>query len=303
MNVRSNPIYLSSLSLKRTLSTGKMDLFAFVDCAYNFGFSGIEISDRQIMDIDLQLLSRRIKQFSLDVILDVGCDLTYRDMGMQEQEIRYVEEMMCNAKLLGAHIMRITLGGQSFSIQNLFHGKRVSNGKNNTISSILSLPSLAIIQRNVRRSLPVLIVDRKNKMQRAIDVLNRLKIKAKKLDVVLAIENHWGISSRPEWMIEIIDRVDSGFVRTCVDFGNFPASIDPYKGIEVLLKKAGHVQAKSYRFDENGYETTIDYLRCLKLVNDSDYDGAIAVEYEGKNELAGSIATMELILSIFDGSE
>ena len=41
---------------------------------------------------------------------------------------------------------------------------------------------------------------------------------------------------------------------------------DKYVGVEELLSKAGAVSAKSYDFDSQGNETTIDFQKMLGLV-------------------------------------
>ena len=63
------------------------------------------------------------------------------------------------------------------------------------------------------------------------------------------------------------------------------------------------VSAKSYDFDQDGNETTIDYARMLQVVKDAGYTGYIGVEYEGNNlsEQEGIEATRDLLISV--GSE
>jgi sugar phosphate isomerase/epimerase len=113
----------------------------------------------------------------------------------------------------------------------------------------------------------------------------------------VVIENHWGISSRPENIITIVEAVKSPWLGTCPDFGNFPRDVDPYDGLRILAPRALHVQAKSARFDANGEETSIDYRRALRILRDSSYDGTLAIEYEGGGrDLEGCIRTRELIL-------
>ena len=48
-----------------------------------------------------------------------------------------------------------------------------------------------------------------------------------------------------------------------------------------MMPKAFAVSAKSYDFDENGNETTIDYKKMLEIVKGFGYSGYIGVEYEG----------------------
>ncbi|MGY8943756.1 MAG: sugar phosphate isomerase/epimerase, partial [Flavobacteriales bacterium] len=68
----------------------------------------------------------------------------------------------------------------------------------------------------------------------------------------------------------------------------------------LMMAAAKAVSAKSYDFDTNGNETTIDYTRMLQIVKDAGYNGFIGVEYEGSrlDETAGTKATKELLLKI-----
>ena len=67
-----------------------------------------------------------------------------------------------------------------------------------------------------------------------------------------------------------------------------------------MMPKAFAVSAKSNDFDLNGYETTIDYTKMLKIVKEFDYTGFIGVEYEGNRltELQGINATRNLLIKI-----
>jgi sugar phosphate isomerase/epimerase len=60
------------------------------------------------------------------------------------------------------------------------------------------------------------------------------------------------------------------------------------------------VSAKSYDFDAQGRETTLDYPRILKIVTDSGYHGYVGIEYEGKRltEPEGIKATKRLLESV-----
>jgi hypothetical protein len=57
------------------------------------------------------------------------------------------------------------------------------------------------------------------------------------------------------------------------------------------------VSAKSYDFNEEGEETTIDYPRMVRIVFDSGYRGHIGIEYEGErlSEDEGIRATKRLL--------
>jgi sugar phosphate isomerase/epimerase len=56
------------------------------------------------------------------------------------------------------------------------------------------------------------------------------------------------------------------------------------------------VSAKSYAFDADGNETTIDFRRMMKIVLDAGYHGYVGIEYEGQApEPEGITATKKLL--------
>ena len=67
-----------------------------------------------------------------------------------------------------------------------------------------------------------------------------------------------------------------------------------------MMPAAKAVSAKSYDFDTNGNETTIDFTRMLQIVKDAGYKGFVGVEFEGSrlDETAGTKATKDLLLKV-----
>ena len=111
--------------------------------------------------------------------------------------------------------------------------------------------------------------------------------------------------------MKVINQVNLENCGTLPDFGNFCMSegygslkennckdlYDPYLGISEMLPKAFGLSAKSYAFDSNGDETSLDYYRLLSIAKDAGYNGFIGVEYEGNilSEKDGIIATKKLL--------
>ena len=134
---------------------------------------------------------------------------------------------------------------------------------------------------------------------------------AKPLNINVIVENHGGLSSNASLLMKVINQVNLENCGTLPDFGNFCMSegygslkennckdlYDPYLGISEMLPKAFGLSAKSYAFDSNGDETTLDYYRLLSIAKDAGYNGFIGVEYEGNilSEKDGIIATKKLL--------
>ena len=95
----------------------------------------------------------------------------------------------------------------------------------------------------------------------------------------------------------MIDAINSPWLGTCPDFGNFPRDVDIYEGLALLAPKALHAQAKSTSFHADGEEKFIDYNRALRIFRESGYDDTFTVEYQGLgDDLNGCLRTRELIL-------
>tara|TARA_R110000868_G_scaffold294140_1_gene554709 strand:+ start:60080 stop:61066 length:987 start_codon:yes stop_codon:yes gene_type:complete len=144
--------------------------------------------------------------------------------------------------------------------------------------------------------------------------LRRLAEKAKEFNLHVLVENHGGMSSNADWLVETIKLADNELLGTVVDFDNFTFSEDfiwgngniynRYIGVEKLMPYARSVSAKTHDFDIQGFETTIDYTRMMKLVKESGFNDYICVEYEGNGstEEDGILATKALIEKTYTGA-
>jgi len=130
-----------------------------------------------------------------------------------------------------------------------------------------------------------------------IDGLTKLCEYASKYNINVIVENHWGNSSNPDWLVPVIRAVNKSNCGLLPDFGNFDKEADRYRAVEQMMPFAKGVSAKSYDFDEKGFETKIDYTKMLDIVRKAGYTGYIGIEYEGERlaEEDGIKATIKLI--------
>jgi sugar phosphate isomerase/epimerase len=153
------------------------------------------------------------------------------------------------------------------------------------------------------RSSPRLPYDEQMKL--AADGLRRLTEYGDKHEINVIVENHGGLSSNGAWLAGVMKEVNMPRCGTLPDFGNFRVNrdeeYDKYKGVEELMPFAKGVSAKSYAFDTEGNETTIDFRRMMKIVLAAGYRGYVGIEYEGRMpEPAGIAATKKLLERIRD---
>lgn len=120
------------------------------------------------------------------------------------------------------------------------------------------------------------------------------------------VENHGGLSSNGEWLASVLKAVNSPYCGSLPDFGNFRLgegkTYDRYKGVAELMPYAKAVSAKTYDFGSDGGETTIDYLKMMKIVMDAGYHGFVGIEYEGRklSEPDGIMASKKLLETVRD---
>lgn len=112
--------------------------------------------------------------------------------------------------------------------------------------------------------------------------LSALADYGKKGKINVVVENHGGISSHGDWLSDVLKTVGKKNCGSLPDFGNF-YEYDRYQGVQDLMPYAKGISAKSHTFDENGYDTGIDYDRMMDIVKNARYKGWIGIEYEGSS--------------------
>jgi sugar phosphate isomerase/epimerase len=114
--------------------------------------------------------------------------------------------------------------------------------------------------------------------------------------VVLAVENHGGVPGTSEEVVELLQEIDSPWVRACVDVGNFiTANDDPLEAVSRTVGYAVHVHVKDMKRieEEDGKiswqrctpgQGDIDYPTVLRLLARNNYAGSLAIEAEGPED-------------------
>lgn len=113
-----------------------------------------------------------------------------------------------------------------------------------------------------------------------IDCIERCLPKAEACGVVLALENHWGLTNTPAGLLRILDAVPSPWLGALMDTGNFLE--DPYDKLAAIAARTVFVQAKTYYGGGEWYTLDLDYPRIARLLADAGYTGYVSLEMEGK---------------------
>ena len=266
-------ISLAQWSLHNALFDKKMDNLDFAAASRGFGCEGLEYVNAFFKDkakdmAYLKEMNNRANtegQQNVLIMIDGEGALAHADTKARLQAVENHNKWIDAAHFLGCHAIRVNLAGG---------------------------------------------IDKTDAAKAAVDSLEQLSNYAKAANINILVENHGGFSSNGEWMHNVFSQVKSENCGTLPDFGNFcitkdeerncVEAYDRYKGMEELLPFAKAVSAKSYDFDANGNETTIDFMKVMKMVKDVNYTGFVGIEYEGKrlSEDKGVKATRDLLIKV-----
>jgi len=281
-----NPFFKISLaqwSIHKMIGEGKISPYSFAELAKKWGFEGLEYVNDLYKDVvEASNKSVALNQFikknnelaqqhdlkNLLIMIDGEGDLSVTNGNDRLNAVENHKPWIETASAMGCHSIRI----------NLFGTNNISDWKKTSIESLGAIADYA-----------------------------------KPYNINVLVENHGYLSSNAKLLIEVINTVNKDNCGTLPDFGNFclrregnerwgtpcVEEYDKYVGIkELMTKNIGSVSAKSFDFDSEGNETTINYERMMKILKESNFSGYIGVEYEGEvlSEEAGTIATRNLLL-------
>jgi len=119
---------------------------------------------------------------------------------------------------------------------------------------------------------------------RCVEGINRSLEYAATKGVILALENHGGITATPEQMMKIISGVTpSPWFGVNFDGGNFRTE-DPYGDLAKIAPLAVNAQVKVEIAPNNGKKEPADLARVVKILKDANYRGYLVLEYEGAED-------------------
>lgn len=101
---------------------------------------------------------------------------------------------------------------------------------------------------------------------------------AEKHGVVLAMENHGGITATPEQLLALVKPVKSAALGVNIDTGNFKTA-DPYADLTKIAPYGVVSQVKTEVFP-GGKKEEADLAKVVKILKDANFHGYVALEYE-----------------------
>ena len=119
--------------------------------------------------------------------------------------------------------------------------------------------------------------------KRVVAAMNECCEVAAKHGVLLALENHGGITATPEQLLALVKPVNSPALGVNIDTGNFKTP-DPYADVAKIAPYGVVCQVKT-EVNPGGKKTEeADLARVVKILKDANYHGYVVLEYEAKED-------------------
>jgi len=101
--------------------------------------------------------------------------------------------------------------------------------------------------------------------------------------IFLGVENHSGIATDAEQLIEMVRTVKSPWLGISLDSGNFQAD-DPYAAFKQCAPYALNVQVKVALQRRGKDKEAADLARLVNILHEANYQGYVSLEYEEKED-------------------
>jgi L-ribulose-5-phosphate 3-epimerase len=248
--------------------TAKVPVETVIDKTAELGVEGVDILHRQ-MEISekepltaahrpyLQKLKRHAFRNGVDLIcLSIHQDFVDPSPEYRRQQVEHTLKCIEIAYELGVPCIRL------------------NSGRWNTIASFDDLMKA----RGEEPILPGYTED--DGFKWCIDCIEQCLPRAGECGVILALENHWGLTRTPEGLMRILNAISSPWLGGLMDTGNFLE--DPYDKLKQIAPQTIFVQAKTYPGGGEWYTLDLDYKRIARILAEANYTGYVSLEMEGK---------------------
>lgn len=266
----------------------KVSIETVIEKASALGLEGVDILHRQMDIPENEALKpehlsylRKLKRHAFIngvccVCLSIHQDFVDPDREKLKQQVEHTIKCIQIAAELGCPCIRL------------------NSGRWNTITSFDDL-------MKARGNEPVLPgYTEEDGFKWCIDCIEKCLPKAEEYGVVLALENHWGLTRTPEGMLRVLNAINSPWLGALMDTGNFME--DPYDKLQKIAPRTVFVQAKTYFGGGEWYTLELDYRRIAKILESVNYRGYVSIEFEGKEPPdTGVQKSIQLLKQAFEG--
>jgi sugar phosphate isomerase/epimerase len=250
-------ISIGGFSFHRMLEAGKQDMFQYIQDCKDLGATQLDPWNAQLAPLQ-----------SGDVAAKAGADPEHAELTAQDDAyLRQVKQAADDAGLPfgciavdGAHIYEPTeearLANRALAVRWL------------DVAEILGAEQMRV-DAGGPQELPddvfAIIVSGYN------DLIARARAK----NIEILMENHWGPSVIPQNVVKILGAIDG--LGLLFDSNNWAPGVQE-EGWVTCAKYARSTHFKTFAFDENGNEVSVDVPRCVRLVAEAGYNGCWGVE-------------------------
>ncbi len=258
--------------------TPKYPVEQVIENAARLGFDGVEILHRQMTD-ESPAYVNTLKQAAFRNGLALPMLSIHQDFISDKPEERHKDV---------AHTIRCIELAARLGTPAI----RLNSGRWNTIASFDDLMKVKGDEPPIKGSTD------EDAFRWCIEGIQACLPAAEKHGILLALENHWGLTTKTENLLRIYKSVSSPWLGINLDTGNF--AVDPYPEIEKLAPYASIVQAKTYYGGGEWYTLDLDYKRIAASLQKAQFKGWVSLEMEGKEDPATAVPkSLDVLRSAF----
>jgi sugar phosphate isomerase/epimerase len=233
-----------------------------IEHAARLGFEGVEILHRQ-MENETPEYASRLKRAAFErglslPMLSIHQDFVHPDAAERAKHVQHTIRCLELAARLGIPAIRL------------------NSGRWKTIKSFDDLMKMK------GNEPPLPGYTEADAVKWVVDCISECLPVCEKHGVMMALENHWGLTTSVDTLLRVHRAVNSPWLGINMDTGNYPG--DPYEGIEKLAPHATIVQAKTYYGGGEWYTLDLDYKRIAAILRKGGFRGWVSLEMEGKED-------------------
>jgi len=240
--------------------TAKFPIEKVIEDAARIGFDGVEILHRGMAD-ETPAYMNKLKQLAFRnglslPMLSIHQDFVFPEAAERQKHIAHTKHCIDLASAMSIPCVRLNSG--RWKTIKSFDDLMKVKGNEPVVEGFTNDDAVKWCVASIQECLP----------------------HAEKAGVMLALENHWGLTTSPDTLLRIWREVKSPWLGINLDTGNFAE--DPYAGLEKLAPHANIVQAKTYYGGGEWYTLDLDYKRIAGILRKAGFRGWVSLEMEGK---------------------
>src|ERR1700676_5042503 len=198
-------------------------------------------------------------------------------------EPKYLEQLRAAVEKAGSGVVDIAVDARhsQYSVDPIERQKAVASSNAWVdVAAALGSPSIRTHIEGAK--------DVKPDVGRAADTLARVAEHGAKKNVVVHLENDDAMSEDPFFIVQVIEKVNSPWLRALPDFGNTLNTHDDdyhYRAIDAMFAHAyGICHVKDGEVDEQGKPTHVDLARTFGILTKHGYKGYCSIEYDAPGD-------------------